>query len=60
MKVHSFQVGQATSNKSHQTHGFEPKLSVEIDVIELLEAFNTGVIKNHLDERFRNAQFILQ
>lgn len=40
--------------------GFNASLSVDDGVREVLHALQTGLIKNPHDERFRNAQFIVQ
>jgi hypothetical protein len=40
--------------------GFQPKLNVDDGVREVLHALQDGLIKNPHDERFRNAQFIVQ
>lgn len=40
--------------------GFEAKLSVDDGVREVLNALRSGLIRNPNDERFRNAQFIVQ
>jgi nucleoside-diphosphate-sugar epimerase len=40
--------------------GFETKLDVDDGIRELLFALKTGLIRDPLDERYRNAQFIVQ
>jgi len=40
--------------------GFEPKISVEKGIIEVRDVLLNGVIKAPLDDRYRNAQFIVQ
>jgi nucleoside-diphosphate-sugar epimerase len=40
--------------------GFETTLDVDDGIRELLHALKTGLIRNPLDERYRNAQFIVQ
>ncbi len=40
--------------------GFKPKISVEEGIVEVRDALLNGVIKAPLDERYRNAQFIVQ
>ena len=40
--------------------GYEAKLDVDDGVRELLFALKSGLIRNPLDERYRNAQFIVQ
>lgn len=40
--------------------GFKTTLNVDDGVREILHALQTGLIKNPHDERFRNAQFIVQ
>ncbi len=40
--------------------GFETTLNVDDGVREILHALKTGLIHNPLDERYRNAQFIVQ
>jgi hypothetical protein len=40
--------------------GYKTQLSVDDGVREVLHALQTGLIKNPHDERFRNAQFIVQ
>jgi nucleoside-diphosphate-sugar epimerase len=40
--------------------GFEPRISVEDGIIEIRDVLLNGVIKAPLDERYRNAQFIVQ
>ena len=40
--------------------GFQPKWRVEDGIIEVRDAILNGVIKNPLDSRYRNAQFIVQ
>ncbi len=40
--------------------GFEAKLDVDDGIREVLYALKTGLIRNPLDEKYRNAQFIVQ
>lgn len=40
--------------------GFETKLTVDDGVREILHALKSGLIRTPLDERYRNAQFIVQ
>jgi nucleoside-diphosphate-sugar epimerase len=40
--------------------GFEASLGVDDGIRDLLYALKTGLIRNPLDERYRNAQFIVQ
>ena len=40
--------------------GFDAKLSVDDGVRELVHALRTGLIRNPQDEKYRNAQFIVQ
>jgi nucleoside-diphosphate-sugar epimerase len=40
--------------------GFETNLDIDDGVRELLFALKSGLIRNPLDERYRNAQFIVQ
>jgi nucleoside-diphosphate-sugar epimerase len=40
--------------------GFSPALDVDDGVREVLHALKTGLIRDPLDERYRNAQFIVQ
>ncbi len=40
--------------------GYKPELTVDDGVREVLHALQDGLIKNPHDERFRNAQFIVQ
>lgn len=40
--------------------GFETTLTVDDGVREILHALKTGLIRNPMDERYRNAQFIVQ
>ncbi|MBN1453386.1 MAG: NAD(P)-dependent oxidoreductase [Anaerolineales bacterium] len=40
--------------------GFETTLNVDDGVREVLHALKSGLIRNPLDERYRNAQFIVQ
>ena len=40
--------------------GFEATLDIDDGVRELLFALKSGLIRNPLDERYRNAQFIVQ
>ncbi len=40
--------------------GFETKLNVDDGIREILFALKTGIIRNPTDEKYRNAQFIVQ
>jgi len=40
--------------------GFETKLTVDDGIREVLFALKTGIIRNPTDEKYRNAQFIVQ
>lgn len=40
--------------------GFDPKLTVDDGIREVLYALRTGLIRNPKNERYRNAQFIVQ
>lgn len=40
--------------------GFETTLTVDDGIRELLFALKTGIIRNPMDEKYRNAQFIVQ
>ena len=40
--------------------GFDTTLTVDDGIREVLHALKTGLIRNPLDERYRNAQFIVQ
>jgi len=40
--------------------GFEARISVEEGVIEVRDALQSGLIKNPMDDRHRNARFIVQ
>ena len=46
--------------KIRQELGYKTNLTVDDGVREVLHALQTGLIKNPHDERFRNAQFIVQ
>jgi nucleoside-diphosphate-sugar epimerase len=46
--------------KVHRELGYKTKFTVDDGVREVLHALQTGLIKNPHDERFRNAQFIVQ
>ena len=46
--------------KIHRELGFEPKISVEEGIVEVRDVLLSGVIKAPLDDRYRNAQFIVQ
>jgi len=46
--------------KIRRVLGFETILDVDDGVREVLHALKTGLIRNPLDERYRNAQFIVQ
>jgi hypothetical protein len=40
--------------------GFEAELDVDDGIRDLLAALKSGLIRNPLDARYRNAQFIVQ
>ena len=46
--------------KIKQVLGFETTLDVDDGIRELLFALKTGIIRNPTDEKYRNAQFIVQ
>jgi nucleoside-diphosphate-sugar epimerase len=46
--------------KIHQTLGFQTKFTVDDGVREVLHALRFGLIHNPQDQRYRNAQFIVQ
>ncbi|MCG8347254.1 MAG: NAD(P)-dependent oxidoreductase [Chloroflexales bacterium] len=46
--------------KVREVLGFVPRISVEDGVIEVRDALALGVIRDALDSRYRNAQFIVQ
>lgn len=46
--------------KIRQVLGFEPKISVEEGIREVVDVLTSGVIKDALDSQYRNAQFIVQ
>jgi hypothetical protein len=46
--------------KIRETLGFETTLNVDDGVREILFALKSGLIRNPLDEKYRNAQFIVQ
>ena len=46
--------------KIHRVLGFETTLNVDDGVREVLFALKSGLIKNPTDDRYRNAQFIVQ
>lgn len=46
--------------KIRKVLGFEAMLTVDDGVREILQALQTGFIKNPLDQRYRNARFIVQ
>ena len=46
--------------KVYQQLGFETRLTVDDGVREVLHALRDGVIQNPQDQRYRNAQFIVQ
>ena len=46
--------------KVYQQLGFETRLSVDDGIREVLHALRDGVIQNPQDQRYRNAQFIVQ
>lgn len=47
-------------DKIRRELGFEARLSVDDGVREVLHALKSGLIRNPLDEKYRNAQFIVQ
>lgn len=47
-------------DKIRRELGFETSLDVDDGIRELLHALKTGLIRDPLDERYRNAQFIVQ
>jgi nucleoside-diphosphate-sugar epimerase len=46
--------------KMHQTLGFQAHFTVDDGVREVLHALRFGLIRNPQDQRYRNAQFIVQ
>lgn len=46
--------------KIREVLGFETTLSVDYGVREILHALKTGIIQNPTDQKYRNAQFIVQ
>jgi nucleoside-diphosphate-sugar epimerase len=46
--------------KIFDTLGFSPQVSVEEGIIEVRDALHSGLIKDASDQRYRNAQFIVQ
>lgn len=40
--------------------GFQPRMSVEQGIVEVRDAIQSGLVKDPLDGRYRNAQFIVQ
>ena len=50
----------ASFSKVRQELGFEAKLEVDDGIRDLLFALKSGLIRNPLDARYRNAQFIVQ
>lgn len=46
--------------KIRRVLGFEAVLTVDDGIREVLHALKTGLIRNPMDERYRNAQFIVQ
>jgi nucleoside-diphosphate-sugar epimerase len=46
--------------KIHQALDFQPQFSVDDGVREVLHALRFGLIRNPQDQRYRNAQFIVQ
>ena len=46
--------------KIREVLGFETTLTVDDGVREVLHALKTGIIRNPTDEKYRNAQFIVQ
>lgn len=47
-------------NKIRRVLGFETTLTVDDGIREVLHALKAGIIRNPLDEKYRNAQFIVQ
>ena len=47
-------------DKVYQQLGFETRLTVDDGIREVLHALRDGVIQNPQDQRYRNAQFIVQ
>ena len=46
--------------KIRRVLGYEPRISVEEGICEVRDAIVNGLIKEPLDSRYRNAQFIVQ
>lgn len=46
--------------KIRRVLGFEPRISVEAGIREVRDALAGGLIKDSLDSRYRNAQFVVQ
>ena len=46
--------------KVHRKLGFETTLTVDDGVREVLYALKSGIIRNPMDEKYRNAQFVVQ
>ena len=46
--------------KIRQELDYLPKISVEKGICELRDAIENGLIKDPLNNRYRNAQFIIQ
>ena len=46
--------------KIHRVLGFDVTLSVDDGIREVLHVLKSGIIRNPVDEKYRNAQFIVQ
>lgn len=46
-------------DKIFEAHTFQPKVSVEQGIAEVGSAIKCGIIKNPLDDKYRNAKFIV-
>lgn len=46
--------------KIRQHLGFQPQITVEDGIVEVRDALQQGLIKEAMDSRYRNAQFIVQ
>ena len=46
--------------KIRRVLGFDTTLTVDDGVREVLDVLKTGIIRNPTDEKYRNAQFIVQ
>jgi hypothetical protein len=46
--------------KIREVLGFETTLTVDDGVREVLHVLKSGIIRNPTDEKYRNAQFIVQ